>query len=411
VAAGAVFELNNSNNTFASLMPTSTVSGTGTFRLSGDSSIYQESNGVIGNRLVIAMGSGGLIDLQDSSVLRNGGWQQLNWTNNLADLNIASGATFDIWDGQSVTVNALTGSGTLDKLHPDPNTFMLNLGVADGSGTFSGTIQNTSEAGSIALNKIGSGTQTLSGTSTFIGNTTVNDGTLAIALGGSLRFRPTSNGQTNSLSGTASATLSYLGTLDLDLSAANATDGNLWTIIDIGSFTGPVPTLNPAAVNSTLGSFDETAPGTWELTVTGAKWTFTEDDGILFYEVTATPYEIWASSFDPVIGLPAEDDDNDGVSNFEEFAFGLLPNSGSSVNPIASTLNKTNGKFSYTRRTASGLDYSVWFSTDLAGWTEDENVAESIPVPSGDNETVEVTLTDLPGDPLPAKLFIQVRAN
>jgi hypothetical protein len=133
--------------------------------------------------------------------------------------------------------------------------------------------------------------------------------------------------------------------------------------------------------------------------------------GSLVVPVTATPYEIWANSFDPNIGLPAADDDNDGVTNFEEYAFGLLPNSGSSVNPITSTLNKTNGKFSYSRRTGSGLTYSVWFSTDLNGWLEDTSAAVGTPVPSGDNETVEVTLSNLPGDPLPAKLFIQVRAD
>ena len=45
VASGAVFELNNSNNTFTSLMPVSTVTGAGTFRLSGNSTIYQALNG------------------------------------------------------------------------------------------------------------------------------------------------------------------------------------------------------------------------------------------------------------------------------------------------------------------------------------------------------------------------------
>jgi hypothetical protein len=123
------------------------------------------------------------------------------------------------------------------------------------------------------------------------------------------------------------------------------------------------------------------------------------------------PYELWANSFDPAIGLPAEDDDNDGVTNFEEYAFGLLPNNGASVNPIAAPLDKAAGTFSYTRRSDSGMDYSVWFSENLDGWTEDTSATEGTPVPNGDNETVEVTLSTLAGDPLPAKLFIQVRAN
>ena len=43
VALGAVFELYNSDNTFTSLMPVSTVTGAGTFRLSGNSAINQSS--------------------------------------------------------------------------------------------------------------------------------------------------------------------------------------------------------------------------------------------------------------------------------------------------------------------------------------------------------------------------------
>ena len=336
----------------------------------------------------------------------------MNWTSNNASLNVASGATFDIWDGLEVTIDALNGSGTVDKGHPDPNTFMLTLGVAGGSGTFSGTIQNTSGAGAIALTKTGSGTQTLSGINTYTGNTTVEDGTLSIPSGGSLRFRPTTSGQTNSLGGafSSSSSLSYLGTLDLDLSAADTTNGNFWTLVDVGSFSGS--TLTPAAVTSTLGSFIETIPGTWELSTAAAKWTFTEADGSLTYTVTATDYELWGMPYGLALGSEALDLDNDGVTNFEEYAFGLTPDSGASANPIATPL-KTDGTFSYTRRTDSGLGYSVWFSTTLesGSWTEDTGAVEGTPVTSGDNETVPVTLSALPGNPLPAKLFIQVRAN
>ena len=51
------------------------------------------------------MQAGGWIDLLDTSRLTNGGWQELDWTNNKASMNIASGATFDIWDGQAVTID------------------------------------------------------------------------------------------------------------------------------------------------------------------------------------------------------------------------------------------------------------------------------------------------------------------
>jgi hypothetical protein len=124
-------------------------------------------------------------------------------------------------------------------------------------------------------------------------------------------------------------------------------------------------------------------------------------------------YDAWAQSFTPPVGLPAADDDGDGLSNQEEYAFGLLPNSGASVNPVVVPLDKATGSFSYTRRDASltPLNYSVWFSTDLSLWTEDAAAVEGESVLSGEVETVPVTLSVLPGDPSPDKLFIQVRAD
>jgi hypothetical protein len=129
----------------------------------------------------------------------------------------------------------------------------------------------------------------------------------------------------------------------------------------------------------------------------------------------ATDYDTWSgpSGFN-LSGGQAADDDNDGLTNHEEYAFGLIPTSGASVNPISTQLDKSAGTFSYTRRKPSfgtNLTYSVWFSENLADWTKDTGATEGTLVPSGDNETVPVTLSTLPGNPLPAKLFIQVRAN
>ena len=124
------------------------------------------------------MDAGGLIDLQGTSRLTNGGWQEMNWTNNKASMNIASGATLDVWDGQDVIIDALTGSGTVDKVHGGNSPRLLKVGIADGSGTFSGTIMNT--GGQLAFTKTGTGTQTLSGTNTYSGATTVSQGTLKL---------------------------------------------------------------------------------------------------------------------------------------------------------------------------------------------------------------------------------------
>jgi len=258
------------------------------------------------------------------------------------------------------------------------------------------------------LTKSGTGTMVLSGTNSYDGNTVINGGTLQVSSLGSLRFRPAANGSTNSVSGSATAAFSFLGTVSLDLTAAAANVGNSWNLFNLASFTGPVPTLNPAAVTTTtLGSFTEVSPGVWELPVTGAKWVFTAATGTLAYVNAASPYETWGAAYGLSAGSEGGDLDNDGLTNFQEFAFGLIPNSGSSVNPITSQLNKTAGQFTYQRLAASGLTYTIWTSPDLVNWTQDFT-ASQVATPAGNNESVVVTLTG----PLPAsKLFVRVKAQ
>jgi autotransporter-associated beta strand protein len=309
----------------------------------------------------------------------------------------------------STTTSTISGNLLIRK---DYLSLDLSLDVADGAAATDMLISgNIGEVNSVGVAKYGPGKLLLTGTNTYTGNTAVDDGTLEVSAASGLRFSPTTNTTTNSVSGTSTATLNFLGTVDLDLSAAVAAGGNTWTLFDLGSFTGPAPTLTPIAVTSTLGSFTEVTPGTWERPVTGAKWVFTENNGQLAYMVTATPYETWGSTYGLIAGTEGGDLDNDGMTNFEEYAFGLVPNSGSSINAFAVPFNKATGTFSYTRRTQSltGLTYTVWYSTDLSGWTQDAGAVQGIPSVSGEVETVPVTLTgSLLTNP---KLFIQVRAQ
>lgn len=293
-------------------------------------------------------------------------------------------------DGTSHTFNVADGAAGIDLL------VAANLSDRD----------FTWEAAS-ALIKSGAGTMALSGANSYHGSTTVDEGTLQVTSSGSLRFYPTSDRTSNSVNGYAA--LSFLGTVDLDLSAADTTPGNTWTLFDLSGFSSH--TLAPAAVTSSLGSFTLASPGVWELPVSGAKWTFSAATGNLSYVAAATDYEVWGSLYGVTVGSEKGDLDNDGLSNASEYAFGLLPNSGASVNPIAVPLSKATGSFSYTRRRPSltGLTYSVWVSTNLLTWTEDTGAIQGTPVTNGDVETVPVTITEtLLTHP---KLFVQVRAN
>ena len=116
-----------------------------------------------------------------------------------------------------------------------------------------------------------------------------------------------------------------------------------------------------------------------------------------FQIVEILDYDLWKSA-SGVTGSMSDDDDGDGRPNFEEYAFGLNPTNGSSVNPIAVELNKATGTFRYTRRLQSktGLSYSIWTSPNLETWTEDTGKQESIPIPNDNVETVPVTLSSLP---------------
>ncbi len=151
---------------------TTTISGAGTFRISGSGL----SAGSDGRDLNLSMDAGGLIDIQSS--IYNGGWQAINWSGNQATLNVAG--SLNIVDGQAITAAALTGVGTIDSTTDGGSAANFTLGVANGTGTFSGTI-TAAGTRAISLVKNGTGTQMFSGSTTFRGTTTINAGTLHFA--------------------------------------------------------------------------------------------------------------------------------------------------------------------------------------------------------------------------------------
>jgi autotransporter-associated beta strand protein len=179
IASGAVLEFYVSGSQLIGSNDASgtVISGTGTLRKTGPGALNLGGQGSNTYKVYFNM-TGGTIDIQAGTLL-NGGWAGGQWTNNKADMNIASGARFDIWDGNTVYVDALTGAGTLDKGQTDGTTRTMIVGVNDGSGTFSGNITQSAGASyPMAFTKNGSGTQILTGTNTYTGATTVNGGIL-----------------------------------------------------------------------------------------------------------------------------------------------------------------------------------------------------------------------------------------
>ncbi|NBP40150.1 MAG: hypothetical protein EBV34_17245 [Betaproteobacteria bacterium] len=146
-ADGSVIQLNGG-----------TLSGTGTYVKRGASAVYLGANGSTQN---ISLSAGGLIDVQQGT-LRNE-YSAGNWANNLGSLNIAAGADVNLWDSAGgITVDKLTGAGTVYAGYSGSgNAKLFTVGVANGSGTFSGTLSD--DGSRLNLVKKGTGTQTLSG--------------------------------------------------------------------------------------------------------------------------------------------------------------------------------------------------------------------------------------------------------
>lgn len=90
--------------------------------------------------------------------------------------------------GSNIVLGSLSGAGTLNGPSNSANTVIYRVGDKNQNSTFSGSIVNGGGGGFAALNKVGTGSLTLSGTSnTYTGATTVSAGTLFVtgALGNS----------------------------------------------------------------------------------------------------------------------------------------------------------------------------------------------------------------------------------
>ncbi len=233
----------------------------------------------------------------------------------------------------------------------------------------------------------------------------ITEGAFVVAETGTFEFRVT-NTTSNRVFGTGSA--AFDGTLNINTSAVTSTTGMIWELIDV---TGLGATFG---ANFAVAGFDDSNnDGVWTKSDSLGDWSFSETSGELMLDV-GSDYDTWGGPYGLAAGSEGGDLDGDGLTNFGEYAFGLIPNSGASVNPITVPINKTTGTFSYTRRATpatTGLSYSIWYSTTLeaGSWIEDSGALEGTSTLNGEVETVPVTLSS--GLLTNPKLFIQVRAQ
>jgi autotransporter-associated beta strand protein len=338
-------------------------------------------------------------------------WTQIDLNNNAATLTFDVGGTFTLRStimdytgtpglagGISTSNGGIvkTGPGLLD-LGPINLVAAANLHRYTGSTVVSqGTLQLNSNIGSSPVSVATGATLAIGGS-----QPSFSCGGLTLVSGATL------SGQINSDSASVNA-LAVAGNIDLGGATLN--------LSDLG--TTQLPNNTKLTLLAYTGALSGTFNGLTEgASVVVGSNTFTiayQDAGAVTLTATVdgNDYDDWSgpSGFNLVQG-PTGDDDGDGLSNFDEYAFGLNPTDPASVSPVTAP-DKMEGAFTYTRRKPSltGLTYSYHSSTTLTGiWPAFTPPAPDVSNNGDPVETITVTIPPLLlAEP---ELFLRVHAT
>ncbi|MEO8613743.1 MAG: autotransporter-associated beta strand repeat-containing protein, partial [Luteolibacter sp.] len=439
---------NNATSTFSGTITqtsggiTLTKIGNGTLTFSGTTSTYTNATSIQNGTISAVTLNNVAVPLTSSSLGRptTAGTGTINM-GNLATAGqltvVGTGETTD----RVINLSGRTGGATLDQSGTGQLIFTSDFtapgvnaiderktltlqGSTAGTGEIGGAIVD-SLLGSVnqkatSVTKDGTGTWTLSGTNTYTGTTSVLGGKLVVSgnlstgdvnvaatlggngnIGGNVNIASTGHHALAVATNPGSqVTRVITGILDLsagsilDVSAAATPTGGTYILATASSITG------------TLGTPTYTGlPG-------GSVVTVVDGNKLQLFVPGGNDYNTWVASisgtFSPT--TPTADADGDGLTNQQEYAFGLIPNDGSSVNPITAQLDKASGTFTYTRRKPSltSLVYAYQYSTTLSGWTAFTPTSTS----TNSGNPVEAITVTVPAALLSnPKIFVRVTAQ
>lgn len=243
-------------------------SATSEVRLSGDMSGF--------TGLYEGTGTAATITTIQTTAMSGGSWKlsgsatlKLNTADNThigdgpgkSDL-LMNGGTLDL-NGKNETINGLNGATGFVQNQLVATASTLTLGAGDATASFGGTIRDSSSGllGTLALTKIGTGTQTLGGNGTYSGATTIEGG--GLVLGG--MFENTAITAKTGTALTIAAAGRNLKSLALEggttFTAPLDTGINYLLVDEALTFSGGTVTLKPSFTEApALGTYDFIVP-------------------------------------------------------------------------------------------------------------------------------------------------------
>lgn len=246
--------------------------GNGTFTLGGSTNNLNLGGLVEAGILVLGKNSsstvhaiGRDVTIQAGATLRlaGSGGDQIAKS---AVVTVNAGGSFDL-GGRSEGFKSLLGSGTITS-SAAATMSTLTVGEENGSSVFAGRMADGASAAKLTFTKVGSGTLTLSGTSTIGGAFRLDEGTTTLT--GSI----THGGLGTIGANGGSATLNVNG------SEANWTS-TVDTLFGADGGTGTLNITNGAAASDTFALVGRTSGSTGNVTVNGAGSSWTHSAGLV----------------------------------------------------------------------------------------------------------------------------------